>query len=62
MERREEIILKEREKIEEGRILKQRLMKENAGLDAFKEKSLKLLNLLNVEDKYKTDLQRFKPK
>jgi len=48
--------------LEDGRILMQRLLAENAGLDAYKEKSLKLLDTLKVDDKYKTDLQRFKPR
>ncbi len=37
-------------------------MKENASLEAFKDNNLRKLDKLNIDEKYKADLIRYKPK
>ena len=59
-EREEHILLNIREKREEGRKVKQKVNKDLEKLEAMRERKLKELSNMNVEEKFKADLQRFK--
>ncbi len=62
MEKEEVILLNLREKTEEVRLRKQLQMKEQEKLEAMRQRKLNELNKMNVEEKFKSDLQRFKIK
>ena len=59
-EREEHILLNIREKREEGRKVKPKVNKDLEKLEAMRERKLKELSNMNVEEKFKADLQRFK--
>lgn len=52
--------MKRRETLEDGRILKQKLMEEKDRVEVIKQNKINEIKELNVADKYLFDLEKFK--
>ena len=59
-EREESENLKKRETLEDGRLLKQKLMTEKDRVEEIKQKKMNEIKGMNVADKYLFDLEKFK--